>query len=161
MSESPLLTPLDLDEFRTGNAFRNLEAVVAEIRSYCGWHIAPVRTEALTLQASAGIVVLPTLHATSATVAIDGTALEASEYELEPGLLRLTGYRRGCGTVTVNLTHGYAELPADLRHVALALANAGTSFGARLKSVGPFTYEFDGRSSEQDTIDRYRLAPRP
>lgn len=161
MTESPLLAPSDLDEFRAGDASLNLDAAVAAIRSYCGWHIAPVRTETLTLQASAGVVILPTLRATGVVVAIGETTLDASEYELEPGLLRLTGYRWGSGEVVVTLTHGYDQLPADLKRAALSMADTGTTPGGRLKSVGPFTYEFSDDSSDADTIDRYRLAPRP
>ena len=38
-------------------------ATVAEVRAYCGWHIAPVVTETLTLDGPGGhLLVLPTLR---------------------------------------------------------------------------------------------------
>lgn len=161
MTESPLLDPVDLDNFRTGDASLNLDAAVVAIRSACGWHVAPVRTEVLTLEASNGVVVLPTLRATGAVVVVDGTTLDASEYSLKPGVLHLSGYRKGYGEVTVTLTHGYDELPGDLKRVALSMADTGTSPGGRLKSAGPFSYEFPEGSEDAATIERYTLAPRP
>lgn len=161
MTESPLLVPADLEGFRSGDASLNLAAAVAAIRSRCGWHIAPVRTETLTLEAVNGVVILPTLRATGVVVAIAGTTLDASEYTLKPGVLLLTGYRCGTGEVVVTLTHGYDALPDDLKRVALNMADAGTSPGGRLKSAGPFTYEVAEGSDDDATIDRYRLATRP
>lgn len=160
MTESPLLVPSDLQDFRAGDEELNLAAAVAAIRSTCGWHIAPVRTEILTLEATNGVVVLPTLRATGVVVVIDGTTLDASEYTLRPGVLLLDSLR-GCGEVTVTLTHGYDELPADLKRVALSIADAGTSPGGRLKSAGPFAYELAEGSNDEATIDHYRLASRP
>lgn len=160
MTESPLLGPLDLEDFRAGDATLNLDAAVAAIRSACGWHVAPVRTETLTLEATNGVVILPTLRATGVVVVIDGTTLDASEYTLKPGVLLLASLR-GCGEVTVTLTHGYDELPSDLKCVALSMADTGTSPGGRLKSAGPFSYEFPEGSEDDATIQRYTLAPRP
>lgn len=160
MTESPLLNPEDLDDFRAGDATLNLDAAVAAIRSACGWHVAPIRTETLTLEATNGVVILPTLRATGVVVVIDGTTLDASEYTLRPGVL-LLGSLRGCGEVTVTLTHGYDDLPADLKRVALSMADTGTSPGGRLKSAGPFSYEFPEGSEDDTTIQRYALAPRP
>lgn len=164
MSEAPLLESSDLTAFREGNEDLNLAAAVADIRGRCGWHIAPVRTETLTLQAAGGVVILPTLRATGAVVVIGDTTLSADEYDLQPGFLRLQSYgypSSWCGDVTVTLTHGYDSLPADLKRVALSMADQGTSPGGRLKSAGPFTYEFPEGSEDAAVIDRYRLAPRP
>jgi hypothetical protein len=133
---------------------------VTAIRSVCGWHVAPVRTEALSLQATNGVVILPTLRATGVVVVIDGTTLDASEYTLKPGVLLLESLR-GCGEVAVTLTHGYDEIPSDLKRVALSMADTGTSPGGRLKSAGPFSYEFPEGSEDHATIQRYTLAPRP
>jgi hypothetical protein len=159
MPESPLLVEGDLDAFREGDVNVNLEAAVAAIRGYCRWHIAPVRTETLTLDANGSTVILPTLYATAVVLEVDGTTIDEADYTLHPGYLQL----RGCwtnGTVTVTLTHGYEELPADLRRVALSMADEGTSPGGRLKSAGPFVYELS-ESADTEVLDRYRLAPRP
>lgn len=151
----------DLEEFQAGDVYLNLDAAVATARGYCRWHIAPERTEILTLQATGSRVILPTLNATAVTVAdVDGFVLDADDYELYPGYIQLKG--RTCGTLTVTLTHGYDELPTDVKRVVLSMADTGaTSVGGRLKSAGPFTYEFPEGSEDAEVLDRYRLASRP
>lgn len=160
MTEQPLLVESDLDEFRAGDVDLNLAAATEAVRGYCRWHIAPERTETLTLRAEGGRVILPTLHATAVTVEINGTTLDPADYELEAGYLRLKHWV--CADpVTVTLTHGYDMFPADVRRVILSKADSGTSLGGRLKSAGPFSYEFPDGSEDAATLDRYRLAPRP
>lgn len=161
MTESPLLVASDLDDFQAGDVDLNLAAAVAAVRGYCRWHIAPERTEELTLRAVGGRVILPTLKATAVTVAdADGFEVSADDYELEAGYLRLNCWAPG--PLTVTLTHGYDELPADIKRVALSMADSGaTTVGGRLKTAGPFTYEFPEGSEDAATLDRYRLAPRP
>lgn len=160
MTELPLLVAEDLQDFQAGDVDLNLAAAITAVRGYCGWHIAPERTEDLVLEATGGRVILPTLKATAVTVEADGSTVDAADYELEPGYLRLK--YRACGELTVTLTHGYTELPADIKRVMLSMADAGaTGVGGRLKSAGPFTYELPEGSEDAAVLDRYRLAPRP
>lgn len=161
MTEGPLLVETDLEEFQAGDVDLNLAAAVAAVRGYCRWHIAPERTEEMTLRAVGGRVILPTLRATAVTIEdADGAAVSVDDYELEAGFLRITC--SAPGPLTVTLTHGYSELPADVKRVALSMANSGaTTVGGRLKSAGPFTYEFPEGSEDAAVLDRYRLAPRP
>lgn len=158
MSEVPLLAPSDLEAFQAGDPTSSLDAAIADLRGRCGWHIAPVRTETLTLAAVKGVVVLPTLRATGAVVVIGGVTLAATDYVLKAGYLVLTGgYAGTTAEVTVTLTHGYDVLPDDLKRVALSAANVGTSPDGRLKSAGPFTYEFADDSDDDVVVGRYRL----
>lgn len=160
MSEQPLLVESDLTEFRAGDVDLNLAAATEAVRGYCRWHIAPARTETLTLCAVGGRIILPTLHPTAVTVVIDGVTIDPADYELEVGYIRLK-YRTWADDVTVTLTHGYDMFPADVKRVILSMADTGTSIGGRLKSAGPFTYEFPDGSEDAAVLDRYRLAPRP
>jgi hypothetical protein len=156
VTEQPLLVESDLEEYRAGDVDLNLAAATEAVRGYCRWHIAPERTETLTLRAVDGRIVLPTLYATAVSVEIDGTTLEPADYELEPGYLRLT-YWASADPVTVTLTHGYDMFPADVKRVILSMADTGTSIGGRLKSAGPFTYEFPDGSEDAAVLDRYRI----
>lgn len=140
-----------------------------QVRDYCGWHIAPPRTEVLTLDGSStSVMLLPTLHLTDLTAAtedgvdVDLTTLEWSEAGIVRRWCAWTSKFRG---VTVNITHGYANVPADVAGVVRDIATRAKSNGGGLKakSVGPFseTYATDLLSTERAILDRYKLPPRP
>jgi hypothetical protein len=179
----PLLASLaELDAF-TGTtndpdtATPLLEAASALVRTYCGWHVAPVvAADALTVDGSgAAIQLLPTMRLTAVTSVSETTtgapvllSALADEYEWsEAGyLLKRGGYwtARLRGVVAV-VDHGYDAAP-DVTHVVLmmaARAGAGVAMaGVTQEVTGPFsvTYGADGvhlAAHELRALARYRL----
>lgn len=155
----------------------------AEVRAYCGWHIAPQREDTLTLDGPGGpLLVLPSLHVVSvASVAENGTELAPEGYAWSAaGVLRRTSsaYSWGsCGgwtdefrAVVVTLTHGYAEMPLDVQAVIDRLASRSMADPSQYSQVGAVAYATgadglpaSGSLTELDrmVLDRYRLPPRP
>lgn len=117
----------DLSAADAATAQMLLEAVTDEIRTYCGWHIAPVATETVTVDGSGSEVQgLPTLHLVDlVAVSEDGTDLTVADVQWSAaGYLRRPGYRwttslRG---VVAEIEHGYAEVPAGLIALTCAVA---------------------------------------
>lgn len=150
----------------------------ALVRSWCGWHIAPSRTEDLTVDGPGGFsVVLPTLYLTDVTqVTEDGDVVDDSFYYWsQAGFLRCVGdsvsghlwrwtdHPRG---LVVSVVHGYPEVPAEVTRVVQALADRldKNPSGLLSKTVGPFseTYSGDGLfGMEMDALAKYRLPARP
>ena len=105
-------------------------AAEARVRTFCGWHIAPSRSETVILDGSGD----PSLHLPSmlvtavASVVEDGVTLAATEYSWSvSGVLeRAAGnWTSKWRAVEVNLTHGYAECPDDIRREISRLSAAG------------------------------------
>lgn len=158
----------------------------AEVRAYCGWHITPVVTETLVADGSGNRAqMLPTLRLVSvAAVTNDGDALTIglgpnSDVEWSRnGYLRFntwcskrafTSHLRG---VTADVTHGYADWPADVLAVVRRLTQrALDSDGVGiLAQVGQVRYATgtDGLPAtgtltdlDRNVLDRYRLPPWP
>lgn len=140
------------------------------VRGYCGWHIAPSRTETVTLRGScSATLILRSLHVTEVvSVTVDGTVLTADDYSWSAaGVLT----RGGCAIwtetdVMVEFTHGYAEAPAEITGAVQAIAQRGISNPMALKSwtKGPFSETYgdsvDG-SGDLQVLNRYKLPARP
>lgn len=133
------------------------DAATRAIRDYCGWHVAPILEETLTLDGTGtDTVLLPSRRVVAISdVKVGDTSLDPSTYEWSlDGLLRC---RRGCWPdryriLTVELEHGFsddsvlstvvASIVARIRmdpSGMLASQSAGTqrvSFGGRLASGG-------------------------
>lgn len=146
----------DLTLFRAGNPDLILAQVDQLLRSYCGWHIAPSRTEDLSvtipsrspydapLQPVMRTIFLPTMHLTAVSaVTLDGVALiEGTDFEWHEGgyivrlgvpwidLLNWSGASR---VAVASVTHGYDAVPADVQSVALDL---GSRAIAAVKAAG-------------------------
>lgn len=150
----------------------------ALVRSYCGWHIAPQRTDVqVTLPASTSpVLVLPSLHVSAVTsVTQDGVTVDPADYSWsEAGVLTRTGWAWTTSPVVVTFTHGYAEVPAEVSAVVKAVAQrAVDNPGSRPREqAGPFadTYSQVGFNqapaialldAEKAALDHYRLPPRP
>jgi len=158
----------------------------AEVRAYCGWHIAPVREDdELTLDGPGSqTLVLPSLRVTDiASVTEDGLPVDESAYVWsQSGIIRRssstawpwgpvwTDVPRG---LVVVLTHGYEEMPLDVlavieRVAARAVEVSGASqvlsqVGAVRYAVGVDGLREVGLLSDADrqVLDRYRLPKRP
>lgn len=159
-----------------------LDALSDEIRTYCGWHIAPTVTEIVTVDGSGTDVQgLPTLHLLDLLSVTDaGTALTVADVEWSTnGTMRRPGRRwttrlRG---VVAEIRHGYAETPPMLVALICEVVLGGMVVPvgvAREQSGGEsVTYTTGGRDGEGvgesialsaralRLLDRYRIAGRP
>ena len=147
----------------------------ALVRAYCGWHIAPSRTdEEYVVPATSRVVLLPSLLVTAVAVADpDGVTVDASSYSwTDAGVVTPTSWWLAGTTIT--FTHGYAEPPADVTAVVQSVAQRAVQNPGSLvrKQVGPFadTYSQTGSNqslpialldAEKAILDRYRIPPRP
>jgi hypothetical protein len=132
-----LVSPNQLSDF-PGAPFTDaaVDAVVARLRREAGWHIAPRRTETVTVDGSdTRLLVLPTLELTDVTEVRDVTVLAAPVVvpdwrAARAGMLRRSGgWPRGYLSVAADITHGYEECPADLLPVIATLCKLSTSDG--------------------------------
>lgn len=104
----------------------------ARVRTYCGWHIAPVLVDdELTLDGSGGVIQpLPTLRLLGVTSIVE----QGNDVPIiDPGLWTEAGYlwrsvpwTRQLRGIVATISHGYEECPAEVAAVVAALAKRGT-----------------------------------
>lgn len=116
---------------------RNLRAAEAEVRRYCGWHLAPVITEDLVLDGSGTrTLFLRTLKLRNVVSAeVSGVPVDVSTLEWsEAGFLRAPGvFPDRLRSVKLTVEHGFYMLPdveQIIRDVA-GRANASQSYVVR------------------------------
>jgi hypothetical protein len=92
------------------------DVALAEVQAYCGWHIAPSKTEDVQLDGTSSTVLrLPTLHLTelnSLTIddqLVDVDDISAVEWSVSGWLRRQAGFGVRLRGVVVNITHGYDD----------------------------------------------------
>lgn len=123
----PLLSASDFASFQAKDQAWFLGAVGETIRDYCGWHITPVISETVEAKiGNMGIIMLPTLNLVSVEeLRLSGTALTADVWSMSPaGYITYFGLsgRRACGMpVSVDITHGFEELPKAVAEVGYEL----------------------------------------
>jgi hypothetical protein len=147
-------TPVGVDE-------ATWTATVAEVRAFCGWHIAPVVTETITLNGSGGPVqVLPTLRLVDlVSITNDGALVVEPEWSTS-GIVRAyrwTGRMRG---VVAEVTHGFEEWPAELLAMMAEMAAPASSLsGVKAVTSGAHqvTFESTTRTTQGDILGRYQL----
>lgn len=171
MSEpaTELADPGQLTEWRDGDPALLLAAAEAAVRTYCGWHIAPTRTDTFVVNGTGATVLpLPTMHLTAVdSLTEDGAEVEVANvqwsaagylYRPAPWTTRLRG-------VSAQVQHGYADVPLEVQAVVLSVAarGAATPDGAVRQQVGSVSLSFTGAGGvallehEQAVLDRYRL----
>jgi hypothetical protein len=155
-----------------------LEQAEALVRSYCGWHIAPSRVDAVETLRGYGAqpLLLASLNVTAvASVVDDGTTLALTDdYTWQPNGVILRAGWWGTGDVVVTYTHGYDDPPPEVTAVVQAVAQrAVDNPGSRPRDqIGPFapTYSQTGSNqapalalldAEKAVLDPYRIPPRP
>lgn len=146
----------------------------AAVRDYCGWHVAPVLQETVTVESDgSGVVFLPTLRIVSVeAVEVDGSPVTVQRRDWsQNGWLRV---HAACGVpVVVTMKHG-VEITESLRAAALTLAQAAKSPDDRLirsQRLGDAQIDYVAASaaieavrvpgSARTTLDRYVLPARP
>lgn len=151
-----------------------LAAAHGAVRRFCGWHVAPVIEETLTLDGSGGTdILLPSLRVMQlVSVLNDGTSVASQVDTSRAGILRLTSgtWTRRLGRVVVTLRHGYEldevpEVAAIIAGVAKRGPNSGrvdASESVNGASRGGFTDRGAPISipltlTEQEALSPYRL----
>lgn len=169
-----LASPADLADL-PGAPFTDaqVDAAVAALRAHAGWHIAPPRTETLTLDVIGGSrVVLPSLRVTAVAEVrntYEDTPVEITDFRWsEAGVLSRRYCSLPCGfrALEVDITHGYDECPPELLpSIAACAATASLSPAVASRGIGPFSESYrpvDGSVFAGDAaVARYTLPPRP
>lgn len=151
----------------------------ATVRAWCGWHVAPERSEVLVLDGpGTTTLVLPSLYVVDiASITEDGVVLDPSHYSWSAaGMVRRLqadyyhwGWSNAYRSLQVDLTHGFTEWPADVQGVIDRLA-ARTGISGNLAQVGAVRYAVgaDGlpvsetlTPADEAALAPYKLPPRP
>ena len=136
-------------------------STVAEVRAFCGWHIAPEVTETLTLDGPGGyILVLPTRRLVDlVSITDDGSAVTDPEWSAS-GMVRRYCWTRRFRGIFATVTHGHEDWPLDLLAVMQEIA-ASTGAYAGVKSVSSgahqVTFESSLRHDQRNVLARYQL----
>lgn len=171
-----LVSPEDLSAFPDAPfADEVVDAAVAELRASAGWHIAPERTETITLDSEGGtLVTLPSLRVVAVSAVRDvcgEVAMPVAGFRWSrSGVMHGHCWPQGFQSLEVDLTHGYETCPGDLLPVVAAIAQ-GIKFNSSVsqQSAGPFAQTATNLStlgswldrSIGGTLSRYRIAARP
>ena len=145
-------------------------AACAAVRLYCGWHIAPVVTETLTLDGPGGTLLrLPSARVVNVlSVTNFGTVIDQPEWSSD-GMIRAHCWTERFRGVVVELTHGLDECPPDVLEVMKQMSTPGAGAASSLTS-GPFTMAFSAAAQagavglsgqHRGVLKKYRLGPRP
>lgn len=181
----PIVRPADLAAYLASDPQALIDAATAAVRRYCGWHIAPSRSETLTFRSDGSLTqILPTLRVTSIeSVTYDGLLLDPTSYQWDPwGVLSYApstlwpsywGSYRAPAPLVVTLTHGFDSVPDVAAVITSIVARAQASpDGITRSQVGQVsqTYSQTGQGqagglaflpNELSVLDLYRLASRP
>lgn len=152
-----------------------LSAAHAALRRFCGWHVAPVITETLTLDGSGGkTLLLPSKRIVSIeSVISDGVDVtDRVEVSKNAGMIEFGGHwSRKLGGIVIELTHGYeVDEVLDVSALIVTLTKRARESGRTVASqaIGPANVRYitgtDGSvpglplfESEKETLEPYRL----
>jgi hypothetical protein len=153
-----------------------VEAAVESVRAAAGWHIAPTRSDTITLTVGCreALLRLPTRQLVSVEEVTDldtSTAIAASDYRVLTTLNKLLKRRgywpTGYEAVQVEMTHGYTTWPKDLLPVvAEAAATSRRDQTVRSQQAGVFVVAYGDTGSSgvgsltstSAALDRYLLS---
>lgn len=120
-------------------------AALLAVRRYCGWHVAPVLTEDMTLDGPGGrALLIPSGQLLGVeSLEEDGQVVDLESLEVsKAGVIRRSGgpWTNRLGGIKLTVKHGYDEFD-DLRGVVEQIAKraASTGSGALSESAGPFS----------------------
>lgn len=144
-------------------------AGIDAVQAYCGWHIAPSRSEAVRVEGDGGrVILLPSLHVTDATEVRDESGKVVTGWKVrENGVAR--GRWRCHELYEFDIVHGYDAMPGEVTDIIAELDGRGPGGGA-LVQVGQVRYATgsDGAPvggsltlAQKAILDRYKLPPRP
>lgn len=159
-----------------------LAAASAAVRGYCRWHIYPEVTETLVLDGmGGGVLLLPTLRLSAITALsetqrgqdqtpVSLTPASDLEWSAAGMVWRHDGrcWTRRARGISITITHGYDEIPAEITSIVLDVAKRGLSNPNRLSAitVGSRSEQYAGSNSsrgpgglfldEMSKLDPYR-----
>lgn len=148
-----------------------VDAAVAQLRAVLGWHVAPVRaTEHVLGYEGTAWRLLPTMRLGSVDEVTDaetGDPLQHRATRTTPHELHVLQTVRPPHEVSVTMTHGHDECPADLLQVLAGIVRGRRGgLNAPVASVGNNGYQVSfvaagegepAAFSAQATVDRYTL----
>jgi hypothetical protein len=123
----------------------------ALVRSYCGWHIAPSRTDTYTPAGTGpGIILLPSLYVTAVSVTRNGV-VQLEDVDFTRYGLAVTLSYWGSDDLVIEFDHGYETPPADVTAVVQAIAQRAVDNPSSLvrEQVGPFAYTYSTTGTNQ------------
>lgn len=138
-------------------------AAEAMVQEYCGWHIAPSRTETLTINGVDGPkLLLPTLKVTAITsISENGVVLSPAAYVWsESGMVeKLWGWWTWKPrAIQVTLTHGYDQCPLGVREVVRHLAESGPGAApVATAQVGQVRVTYSQPTPSLAALEAYKL----
>jgi hypothetical protein len=125
----------DLTAWLAGTQSFYLEAASAEVRKYCGWHIAPSipETAKRCWFGANGLIMLGSTFVTSVDqVTVDGKVLQADcdyWWDSPKGWLRHKHWSHDHFAL-VDFTHGYIDTPPDVKAVIFEVVATATELPA-------------------------------
>lgn len=163
----------ELADTLTATEDERLDQAEALVRSFCGWHVAPPRTETLEIRGRGrALLALPSLHVTAVTsITDDGTLLTDDEDYVwsEAGVITHQS-AFGSELVEIVFTHGYVTPPGEVTAIVQAVAQRAIDNPGSKPRVqdGPFADTFSQSGfnqapalvlldSEKETLRRYRI----
>lgn len=132
----------------------------AAVRSYCGWHVAPLVTETVTLDGRGRCsAFLPTLRLVDlVSITADGSAVGDPEWS-SMGEVR-GAYSSKLRGIVAEIVHGYEECPADVLKVLREMVAAADRGGVSSVTSGQHQVSFETSSPDsrqRAILDGYRL----
>lgn len=163
--EEPLADAEDLAGHHGGPFSSDVLAVAGDtIRDLCGWHIAPITEETLTIR-TRGVttVTLPTLHVQDLIKvedAMTGQPITGCHVYAD-GVLECV--RPFPQAIRVTINHGFNSCPKSLTGVIAEQARAVSRQKVRAESIGgrSITLAVGADPLAGPLIDRYRVRARP
>lgn len=136
------------------------------LRSWCGWHITPPRSETLKVESDGGNALLvPSLFIRSVAEIRDeaGDLVPTADYRWRAnGIIR--GRWREHELYSITLTHGYEKLPVELIDIVSDLGDGGVGRTLAARTAGPFSQTYGSTSdleaqpiTVRSIVDRYRI----
>lgn len=142
---------------------------LAAVRSWCGWHVAPSKTETVKVEgAGSRVVLLPSLKVTDCTEVRDesGSVVDVAGWRVrENGVAR--GSWRRHELYEFDITHGYDDMPDELQAIVSQIDTAGVGSTLKGRNAGPYSESYGAADLESQPISvravvsRYQLPPRP
>lgn len=157
------MSPAELANTAAPTIEERLEQAEAEVRGYCGWHIAPEKQMTVHVEGNGShTLLLPSLHVDVIHAVTDEGGNPVTGWKLRATTAALVGITWRAGVeYSIELTHGHKDPPPDIVGVVQALAKGDVALGLlKSKTSGPFaeSYAVDARAQAiLDTLDRHSI----
>jgi hypothetical protein len=163
----------DLAGWQSGDQSVYLRMVMAEIRKFCGWHIAPNVTETgkRCWLGARGLIMLPSTFVTSVDqVTIDGQVMVSDQDyfwdQPKPWIHRKVLSWPQDQFALITFEHGYDETPSDVKAVVFeVMATAMELPASNASRVQTMQYNFDLNpdigvalsNTQKNRLGKYRI----